>query len=108
LQLAHGRPEQIARNFQSPRAKGHRERIARLLPNLVINDSCVMPGLEPGIQPPGVGVWMAGSSPAMTVARHMSFSLRDLVSAIDFTPQKAAFPFTVALANIRSNGSSGK
>jgi hypothetical protein len=26
----------------------------------------VMPGLEPGIQAPGFGDWMAGSSPAMT------------------------------------------
>ncbi len=26
----------------------------------------VMPGLEPGIQAPACGVWMAGSSPAMT------------------------------------------
>jgi hypothetical protein len=27
-----------------------------------------MPGLEPGIQAPNFGFWMAGSSPAMTVA----------------------------------------
>jgi hypothetical protein len=30
-----------------------------------------MPGLALGIHPPSVGVWMAGSSPAMTLARHM-------------------------------------
>ncbi|VTZ26471.1 hypothetical protein MPC4_10498 [Methylocella tundrae] len=31
-----------------------------------------MPGLDPGIQPPAPGVWMAGSSPAMTIGRALA------------------------------------
>ncbi len=52
-------------------------------PNLVVNDSCVMPGPEQGIHTPGFCVWMAGSSPAMTVAGYMSFFLRELVLALN-------------------------
>ncbi len=39
----------------------------------------VMPRLEPGIQTPVCGVWMAGSSPSMTLGAPMDSSLRELV-----------------------------
>jgi hypothetical protein len=37
------------------------------IPDPVVYDSHVMPGLEPGIQTLAFGVWMAGSSPAITI-----------------------------------------
>src|SRR5262249_9415780 len=35
---------------------------APIIPNHVVNDSCVMPCLEPGIQTPSVVAWIAGST----------------------------------------------
>ncbi len=70
-----------------------------VIPSPAVIDSDVMPGLEPGIQALAFGVWMAGSSPAMTTGEPMGHPLRDDPQARDAVPpartdiETATWPF---------------